>query len=255
MVKGKSPKTDIIAETSSSAEIESVDDFKRVNESIKEISCMIDNLKPKGTFETQVKLVLQALSKHVEVLSTNCSTMSACVDTVESNLAKMDQYSRRSTVLVTGLDYHKESETYQYLSENVASELSKSGVKVSNSDFAACHRNGNKIKTVKRSGREIKTPPSITVKFVNANKKDCVLKGYKNFEGGKPKELKVCSPSIINYQELKYNISNLCRENGDKVLWIHWRSSSSGLCIKLEDGRYFAKVHSMKDFTNRYFSG
>ena len=105
MVKGKSPKTDIIAETSSSAEIESVDDFKRVNESIKEISYMIDNLKPKGTFETQVKLILQALSKHVEVLSTN------------------------------------------------------------------------------------------------------------------------------------------------------WRSSSSGLCIKLENGRYFAKVHSMKDFTNSYFSG
>ena len=92
MVKGKSPKSDI-AETSSGAEIESMDDFKRVNESIKEISCMIDNLKPKGTFETQVKLVLQALSKHVEVLSTNCSAMSTCVDTVESNLAKTDQYS------------------------------------------------------------------------------------------------------------------------------------------------------------------
>ena len=99
MVKRKSPKTDIIAETSSSAEIESVDDFKRVNEAIKEISCMINNnLKPKSTFETQVKLILQALSKHVEVLSTNCSTMSACVDTVESSLAKTDQYSRRSKV-------------------------------------------------------------------------------------------------------------------------------------------------------------
>ena len=63
---------------------------------------------------------------------------SACV---ESNLAKTDQYSRRSTVLVTGLDYHKESETYQNLSENVASKLSRSGVKLSYSDFAACHRN------------------------------------------------------------------------------------------------------------------
>ena len=97
MVNGKMPKTDT-AETSSSTEIESIDDFKRVNESIKEISSMIDNLKPKGTFETQVKLVLQALSKHVEleVLSTNCRTMSTCVDTVETNLAKTDQYSRRS---------------------------------------------------------------------------------------------------------------------------------------------------------------
>ena len=168
MVKGKSPKNET-AETISSAEIESVDDFKRVNESIKEISCMIDNLKPKGTFETQVKLILQALSKHVEVLSTNYSTMSACFDTVESNLAKTDQYSRRSTVLVTGLDCQKESETYQNLSGNVASELSKSGVKVNNSDFSACHRNGNKIRTVKRNGREVKTPPSVTVKFINAN--------------------------------------------------------------------------------------
>ena len=70
MVKGKMPKTDT-AKTSSSTEIESIDDFKRVNESIKEISSMIDNLKPKGTFETQVKLVLQALGKHVEILSTN----------------------------------------------------------------------------------------------------------------------------------------------------------------------------------------
>ena len=254
MVKGKMPKTDI-AETSSSTEIESIDDFKSVNESIKEISSMIDNLKPKGTFETQVKLVLQALSKHVEVLSTNCSAMSTCVDTVEANLAKTDQYSRRSTVLVTGMDYKKESETYDSLSTNVASELSKSGVKVSNSDFAACHRNGKKIKTVKRSGREVVTPTSITVKFVNANKKDSVLKGYKNFEGGKPKKVKVVQSLNNYYQELKYNISNLCRENGVKVLWIHWRSSSSGLCIKLEDDRYFAKVHSMRDFTNRYFSG
>ena len=216
---------------------------------------MIDNLKPKGTFETQVKLVLQALSKHVEVLSTNCSAMSTCVDTVETNLAKTDQYSRRSTVLVTGMDYKKESETYDSLSTNVASELSKNGVKVSNSDFAACHRNGHKIKTVKRSGREVVTPPSITVKFVNANKKDSVLKGYENFEGGKPKKVKVVQSLNNYYQELKYNISNLCRENGVKVLWIHWRSSSSGLCIKLEDDCYFAKVHSMRDFTNRYFSG
>ena len=205
MVKGKMPKTDT-AVTSSSTEIESIDDFKRVNESVKEISSMIDNLKPKGTFETQVKLVLQALSKHVEVLSTNCSAMSTCVDTVETNLAKTDQYSRRSTVLVTGMDYKKESETYDSLSTNVASQLSKSGVKVSYSDFAACHRNGNKIKTVKRSGGEVVTPSSITVKFVNANKKDSVLKGYKNFEGGKPKKVKVVQSLNNYYQELKYNI-------------------------------------------------
>ena len=137
----------------------------------------------------------------------------------------------------------------------MANELSKSGVKVNNSDFAACHRNGNKIKTIKRNSPEVKTPPSITVKFINANKKDSVLKGYKNSEGGKPKKVRVVQSFNNYYQELKYNISNLCRENGDKLLWIRWRSSSWGLCIKLADDRYFAKVHSMRDFTNKYFSG
>ena len=71
--------------------------------------------------------------------------MSSTVDTIETDIAKTDQYARRNTFMVTGIDYKRETETFNELSETVATELSKSGVPVSSSDFTACHRNGNRI--------------------------------------------------------------------------------------------------------------
>ena len=37
-----------------------------------------------------------------------------------------------------------------------------------------------------------------------------------------------------------------------KVKWIHWQSSSAGLCIKLGDDSYYFRVHCMTDFTKQY---
>ena len=94
----------------------------------------------------------------MQVLSTNCSVVSSTVDTVETDIAKTDQYARRNTVMVTGIDYMRETETFNELTETVATKLSKSGVAVavSASDFAACHRNGNKIKNITRNGKLLK---------------------------------------------------------------------------------------------------
>ena len=63
----------------------------------------------------------------MQVLSTNsnCSVVYSTVDTVETDIAKTDQYARRNTVMVTGIDYKKETETFNELSETVATELSR----------------------------------------------------------------------------------------------------------------------------------
>ena len=63
--------------------------------------------------------------------------MSNSVDAVEVSVAKTDQYSRRDTVVVTGLDYNPETETHSELTGAVAGEMSKSGVQVNASDFSA----------------------------------------------------------------------------------------------------------------------
>ena len=59
-------------------------------------------------------------------------------------------------LMVTGIDYKSETGTYNDLTETVATELSKSGVAISASELAACHRNGNKIKSIARKGSSIK---------------------------------------------------------------------------------------------------
>ena len=150
---------------------------------------MIESLQPSSKFESSYKSILQILNKHVLLLSTNCSAMAGSVDTVERNIAKTDQYSRRDTVVATGVDYKPETETYNSLSDTVAEEMRKSGLQVSSSDFSACHRNGKKHKQITRNGKTTKTPPSITVRFYTSYKKD---KRYKNNENNKPKKKKSC---------------------------------------------------------------
>ena len=54
------------------------------------------------------------------------------------------------------------------------------------------------------------------------------------------------------YQTLKSNISNFCREKDVKILWMHWRSSSAGLCLKFDDGTIMSRIHSMADFTKQF---
>ena len=181
-----------------------------------------------------------------------CSVVSSTVDTVETDIAKTDQYARRNTVMVTGIDYKRETETFNELTETVATELSKSGVAVSASDFAACHRNGNKIKNITRNGKNVKTPPSVTVRFYNCHKKDNVLNSYKNHENGKHKKVKVVQSLNTYYQNLKTNVSNFCRGKEMNVKWIHWRSSSAGLCIELGDDSFYSRIHCMTDFTKQY---
>ena len=67
----------------------------------------------------------------------------------------------------------------------------------------------------------------------------------------KPKKVKIVQSLNNHYHQLKGSISNFCSENDIGVKWIHWRSSSAGLCIKLDDDRIVSKIHSMTDFNNQ----
>ena len=230
-----------------------LNDFETLTKSLSEVLELVDSLSPKNTFEKTIKSVVGMLGKHVQILANNCSAMSSSVDNVEVDLAKSDQYSRRNTLVVTGLQYKKETETYDTLSSTVADELTTSGIRVSSNDFSACHRNNKNTKTVMIKGKQVKIPPSVTVRFYNANKKDHVLNNYKNYVNCKDKPVRVVQSLNHHYQTLKTNIINLCREKDVKVSWIYWRSASSGLCIKFDNQITLSKIHSMADF-NKIFN-
>ena len=221
----------------------------------KNVTCFLPSMNAVSFIRTliyilkfTIKSVVGMLGKHVQILTNNCSAMSSSVGNVEVDLAKSDQYSRRNTLVVTGLQCKKETETYNTLSSTVADELTTSGIKVSSNNFSACHRNNKNTKTIMIKGKQVKIPPSVTVRFYNANKKDHVLNNYKNYVNGKAKPVRVVQSLDHHYQTLKTNISNLCREKDVKVSWIHWRSASSGLCIKFDNQIILSKIHSMADF-------
>ena len=132
----KSSSSSALVSTSLSAESAdcALNDFDSVKNSLNDVLSMVESLKIKSSFEATIICTIQALIKHMQVLSTNCSVVSSSVDTVETDIARTDQYTRRNTVMVTGIDYKRETETFNQLSETVATELSKSGVTVSTAD-------------------------------------------------------------------------------------------------------------------------
>ena len=83
------------------------------------------------------------------------------LDSLENECAKSDQYSRRSTVVLSGLTSQK-TESPDSLKSSVCNVLSDtSGVTVKQRDLQACHRNGKPSDPSK--------PPSVTVRFFDFN--------------------------------------------------------------------------------------
>ena len=96
-----------------------------------------------------------------------------------------------------------------------------------------------------------KVPNTYGTRLYSSYKKDILLFRYKNYENNKPKKVKIVQSLNNHYHQIKGSISNFCSENDIGVKWIHWRSSSAGLCIKLDDDRIVSKIHRMTDFNNQ----
>ena len=117
-----------------------LNDFEALNRSLSEVTELIGDLSPKSTFEKSMKNIIGLIHKHVQILAKSCSELFNTVDSTEIDIAKTDQYSRRNTLVVSGLEYKKETETYNNLCSTVAEELTTSVIKVISTDFSACHR-------------------------------------------------------------------------------------------------------------------
>ena len=75
---------------------------------------------------------------------------------------KTEQYSRRDTMLITGLPKSVE-ETHEELTKKVTETLSVSGETILANDISVVHRNAKESKTIR--GKVV--PPSVTVSVIN----------------------------------------------------------------------------------------
>lgn len=191
------------------------------------------------------------------------------VDHVFLTAVKTEQYSRRDTVTVVGVAM-PESESQDDLSGKVASAFSSCGEVVTPADLSAVHRNFNRNRTDNKSGKTI--PPSITVRFCRINKKDNIMKRYRNFdhENKRPREVKVYQSLSKHYSDVRTSIVDFFQTEscdvvakygldncGGKLKWCTYQSPTSGFAVKLDvNGKdvYFNGVHIWADFVGLFNS-
>ena len=131
-------------------------------------------------FEKLDKKMDDLLSKNKEVLDSlkvNCENIARLQDenvklkkevaTINEQMIRLDQYSRKDILIMTGVEYN-ESESDEELASKVTNILNRiSGMSLNVRDFIAIHRNGRTI----RNNR----PPTLTVKFLRFTDKDVIF--------------------------------------------------------------------------------
>jgi len=209
---------------------------------------LVDELQPNPATRSLLDLLANSLSACLDRIT----TLEAEQGVQEVNLARTDQYSRRSTVVVTGMGFDKDTESVESLTKAVTTELSKSGVTVKPADISVCHRNAQAYKEIKLKDKTVKVPPSVTVKFHNTAKKDKVLREYSNYDSvnKKPKKVKLAQSLNPYFITLKTTINNYCRNSRIELNWIHYRSPTAGICVKTRAGKNYSKIFSFQDFVN-----
>ena len=172
------------------------------------------------------------------------------ISQLERECAKSDQYSRRSTIVVSGLK-HASNEKPDELKRSVCDTLTNSGVNVDPSQLQACHRNApNQSDKTK--------PPSVTVRFYDYNLKDKIVSDYSNYDKVKKQRREVTISQSLNYhfRSLKKAIND--HIGSVNIRYIHFRSSSSGIVVQLKRERVasgevmFRKIFCLEDFVTQF---
>ena len=123
-------------------------------------------------------------------------------------------------------------------------------------DFSAFLRNQQQDKTVTlRDGTSKKILPSITVKFKPVNKKDDVVRNFKNYDYStkKPANVQIFHSLSPHYAGLRKKIFEFYKSGdaGSKtVKWVRYLSLAAGLAVKLNSDEFVKNIHVFEDFMN-----
>ena len=237
-----------------------------------EIKTMLNAVEAESAYEKSMKTIVNLLigqmkewrldqvKKNHEDLYRH-QQMTQTMDDMTLSVVKSEQYTRRDVVTVVGLPLPNGPESQSDLATKVSEVLSHSGEEVKPTDFSACHRNSRNSRTIK--GKTV--PPSVTVKFNVINKKDNVLRQYKNYDSEKRKsrDVKVYQSLSEHYVSVRKSIFDFFNSDKDsrefkpiynpglKVKWVTYQSPTSGFAVKLQTGEYFKGVHVWHDFANK----
>lgn len=191
--------------------------------------------------------ILQQISQDIESREIRMQALEEKVETqqeeirnLEERLLRTEQYSSRSTAIITGLKEEKDED----LVDSVAKMFLQVGGlprPFTSSNIANIHRNRKKEGSNK--------PRSITMVFTRSIDKDRlfnkVVKTKLKERFGVNMHHHMCSGLIAEQKKL---------EDHDRVDWVSYLGHSSNFSVKLKDGTFFKRISYLADLEKRLTS-
>ena len=198
--------------------------------------------------ETNQKLLKS--DNRVAELENRCSDLKEELShrTVEINDLKhkvltLEQYSRRSTIIMTGVPFEKDEK----LEEKVGKVVNDTNILNHDIDFTfISHVHRNKQKEQKEGQEGPPPPPSITLQLVRSSDVDKLFynkKKLREFYGNKINIFHAMSKGTID-QKSKI-------ENCAEVAWVDYRGHSQLFAVKLLNGDFLKGVKDLPDLESK----
>ena len=197
--------------------------------------------------ETNDKLVKSSnevaeLEEKCVELSTRLNHQNEKVSELNARILVLEQYSRRSTVTVTGVPF----ESGENVEDKIVRIINKSEIIKHDFDstfISNAHRNKP------REGKDGKPPPppSITVSLVKSSDVDMLLSNKKQFK-------KVHGANKIN---IFYSMSagtrdqKLLMEKAEEVEFADWQGHSRLFAVKMRNGNFIRKIKGFHDLETK----
>ena len=199
--------------------------------------------------ETNQKLIES--DERATLLENKCNELKSVVthqnveiNALSSRVLTLEQYSRRSTMVVTGVPFTKD----ENLEEIVCSIINDTSILDHTMDFSfISHVHRNKQKEQKENDPRPPPPPSITLQLVRAADVDQLFYEKKKFR-------EVHGAKKVN---IFRSLSNLCKDEKTKmesckeVSWVDFRGHSRFFVVKMENGDFLRGVKGFSDLESK----
>ena len=222
-----------------------------------------------SNLDSTTKLLVGQLLDHI-------SSLQQTVDSLSVQVARTDQYSRRGTLVISGLPKAADETPESIIGVACKEIQNNTGIVVNASDIQIAHRNGDGKKNSDGNGAGTGRPhrsglvsggsdstnsghvPSITVRFHNLIKKDQVTTKIRNHG----KNIKITQSLTPYLRGVKKAIGETVKTNRSHltVRFIHLKSATAGLAVKLvskakpddkNSWEHYTGIWCLQDFANQ----
>jgi len=167
---------------------------------------------------------------------------------LRERVEQLEGYSRRSTMIMTGLPYNEDENLEKEVCEIINEAKVYKDFEIDQSYVSNVHRNG-------RFDPNKEKPPSVTVVFVRSMDKDRLFRGKGKFKAnlnGEGKRFGKFGKVNIHHAMSEGTRQQKRRlEAFDEVEWVDYRGVTQGFAVKMVNEQFHRGIQGVNDFMSK----